>query len=168
MDYGRSEEELAGGFLRCRVGASTRDMQTLKMRAEREWKVLLAERLTGLAEVEVGEADFTDFGNPNTLKAIAPLANLPSDLMLDLVVAYDRGGALGGREFLEENADSGQLFAILMRIGHVVFPFVTSLRSLIVEVLRLRALSALPQDHRSGALNSTNGASPTGELTPTA
>lgn len=153
----RSQEEVAGGFLRCRVGASTIDIPTLKMRDERKWKLLLAERLNDLAQTDVGEADFTDFGNPETLKAAATLINLPGDAVLELVVAYDKTEALGGREWIEENADSSELWTVLRRAFLVVFPFVTGIGSVVTELTRLRGMS-----QSSPESSPTNGPSLTG------
>lgn len=155
----RSQEELAGGFLRCQVGASTIDLPTLKMRDERGWKILLAKRLNELAETEVGEADFTDFGNPATLKATAELIHLPAEAALDLLVAYDKTGVLGGKEGIEETMDSAQIWALLRRVFFVVFPFVTSIGSMLSEIQRIGMSPSLV----SGL---TNGASPTGTSPP--
>ncbi len=130
----RSQEEVAGGFLRCRVGASTLDMPTLKMKDERAWRALLASKFQSLAETEVGEADFRDFGNPATLKAAASLIQFPAEAVLDLVVAYDKTDVLGGRDALEAAADSAQLWAIFQSALLVVFPFVTSIGSLLREM----------------------------------
>lgn len=157
----RSQEEVAGGFLRCRVGTSTLDMPTLKMKDERAWRTLLASTFERLAETEVGEADFRDFGNPATLKAAATLIQFPAEAVLDLVLAYDKTNALGGRDALESAADSAQVWAIFQRALLVVFPFVTSLGSLLAEMMQTGTSPTTPGS------SLMNGLWPTGTPAPT-
>lgn len=130
-------------------------MPTLKMRDEREWRALLAEKVNSIAETEVGEADFQDWGNPATLKAAAMLAQVPAEVVLDLVLAYDKTEALGGRERLETEADSSQLWAIFQKAFTVVFPFVTSGASLLNELRK-------GMSENGPGSSPTSGASPTG------
>ena len=125
-------------------------MPTLKMRDEREWRRLLSSKMVSLSETEVGDADFTDFGNPDTLKAAAKLIDFPAEAVLDLVCAYDKGDALGGRAWLESNADSGQLWIIFQRALLVVFPFVTSVASLLSEIRKGTSESGLVSSLTNG------------------
>lgn len=158
MSDERSQEELAGGFIRVVVGGSTRNLPTLKIRAEREWKLLLAQTL---GEAQVG-LDFEEIrkGGDAAYQAMAPLANLATDLSVDLLLAYDKGGVLGGREFLEENADASEVYRALLKALKVAFPFVRDLRDAATEIRSLVGMSRLVGSDSS---SSTNGPLPTGE-----
>lgn len=135
-------------------------MPTLKMADEREWKRLLAAKVSEIAESEVGNADFTDFGNPATLKAAGSLLHVPGEVAFDLLVAYDKTEALGGRAWLEENADSSQIWDALTKAFYVVFPFVTSIGSLLREIQKQGMSGSGP------ASSLTNGLLPTGAPAP--
>lgn len=161
MSDARSQEELAGGFLKVVVGGSTRNLPTLKIRAEREWKLLLA---STLGEAQVG-IDFEELkkGGDSTYLALAPLANLATDLSLDLLVAYDKDGVLGGRDYLEEHADASEVYRALLKALRVAFPFVTDVRSVINELINLRGLVAVVRSTNSSSMN---GQAPDGDLIP--
>lgn len=155
----RSGEELAGGFIRCRVGGKTANVTTLKIREEREWRAQLA-KAVGDAQVDLDWNSLREGGDA-AYAALLPLTNLPSDLALDLIVAYDKGAALGGKEWLEDNADSAQVYQVLLAMCRVVFPFVNDLRSAVGEFLGILQTAGVG----SAKLSSTNGHSPTGDST---
>ena len=153
----RTEEDILAGVLRIRVGGVEKTMPTLKLKAAREWKAqligVMSSRLDGFNVT--GTADF------------AQLAQLAGDQMLDLVLAYDKTGALGGREWLEDNADDAQLYAVLRQALEVSFPFVTDLAAVAGMLRSVMAGTALAQPAPSAGGKSTNGRSPTGGLIPT-
>lgn len=161
MSDERSQEELAAGFIKVVLGGSPRNLPTLKIRAEREWKLALAKTL-GDAELNL---DFTALqqGGDAAYMALAPLANLATDLSIDLLLAYDVGGALGGREYIEEHADASEVYRALVKALRVAFPFVGDVRSAINELINLRGLVSVA---RSGSSSSMNGLAPVGALTP--
>lgn len=138
-------------------------MATLKIRAEREWKLALAKML-GEQELDI---DFEELkkGGDATYMALAPLANLATDISLELLLQYDQAGSLGGRDYLEEHADASEVYRALLKALKVAFPFVADLRGAISELNNLRGLVAVA---RSSNLSSMNGQSPIGALTPDA
>ena len=148
----RSNEDVLAGILRIPVGGVEKQIPTLPIKASREWQSLLADKLGGF-----GMALASD----QSLASISAFASLSLDTILDLVVAYDRTGALGGREWLEENADAAQLYAALRSMGEVAFPFVNDVRSLLAMLPGLLAQAAVG----SNSPSSTNGRSPTGAST---
>lgn len=121
---------------------------TLKRAASREWKAMLGDKV-GVA----GKLDISELGT-----ATGAL-NVGSDIIADLVMAYDSGGVLGDSAFIDANVDDAQLYAALRAFLEVSFPFVSDLRSALVEVRGLIAMPAPP--------NSTSGRSTTGTSTPT-
>jgi len=134
----RTTEEVAGGFIRARVGGTTRDLPTLKVRAAREWRLGLVEALVDASPTMLGlDLDALKSDGIAAMTGLAPLAQLASDKILDLVLAYDPSAALGGRDWLEEHADDAELYALLRVILGVVFPFVTDLRSGLAQLMAL-------------------------------
>ncbi len=151
----RSAEDRAAGILRVTVGnAGTKRLPTLPMRAAAEWSDSLGPALQAMIEklgTDAGEIKGGD------LTAIGRAAQ---EAILEAVVAYDRGSALGGREWLEEHADPEQLYIAFRQIVLVVFPFVGDAMGI------LRLLPELLRAGTSGSPSSTSGPSSTGGSTP--
>ena len=151
-----SEEDILAGIMRVRIGGVEKALPTLKLRKARAWKEQVGEVLgTSLDGFELnGSAD------------LAGLALVAGDRMLDLVLAYDETGALGGREWLEDNADDAQVYAILRTLLDRSFPFVRDLNAVVARLREALAGTALVPAASLGA-RSTNGLSPTGDSAPT-
>lgn len=165
----RSPEEVAGGFIRCRLGTEVRNLPTLKISDERAWKESLA-KAVGTAQVSV-DWEALKAGGDRAYHALTPMLSLPTDIALEMLVAYDKSGALGGREWLERNADSKQVYDLLVAVGRVVFPFVHDLRGVLREIIQIqqtvrRLEAAAEVESESEQSSSTNGLSPTGTSTP--
>ena len=143
----RSPEDVLAGVLRIAVGGVERIVPTLPLRATREWQAKLAAGPSGFS-VPVTEDDWTAAN-------VSEFAGLTLDTVLDMVVAYDRTGALGGREWLDENADPAQLYAAAEQMAEVAYPFADNVR-LLLAALVVRTVVGSP------SLKSTNGRSPTG------
>ena len=146
----RTDEDILAGVLRVPVGGVEKLVPTLPIRATREWQALLSEKLGGFGVVMAAEQ------SPDTLAAFGSLS---LDTILDLVLAYDRSGALGGRDWIEEHADPAQLYGAVRQMAEVAFPFVSDLQTV------LRVLPGLLLGAKSSTPNSTNGRSPTGVST---
>lgn len=144
----RSPEEVATGLLRISVGGVVKMMPTLPIKHIPEWAQLL-DALTPSAVTP---------GDPSegfTLIAKVTLAGL-----LDLIVAYDRTGALGGREWLEENADPAELKAAAEQMAGNAFPFgqaAAVIGSMVAALLGQWAVRSEPPSSTSGS--SRNGVS---------
>jgi hypothetical protein len=143
----RSDEDLLAGVLRIGVGGVEKIVPTLPAGASREWATQLGMGPSGFS-VPVTDDDWT----PDN---VAEFANLTVDALLNIIVAYDRSGALGGREWLDENADPAQLHAAIIQMAEVAFPFATDIRT-VLAALVIRSVAG------SRSPNSTNGRSPTG------
>ena len=142
----RSEEDVVTRVLRISVGGVVKSMPTLPARYVEEWaKLLDAATPSGLAA-------------PNPDEGFALIARVTNAGLLDLVVAYDRTGALGGREWLEENADPAELKAAAVQMADNAFPFGEA-AAVIGTMVSTRINQAVAQ---SDPPSSTNGASPTG------
>ncbi len=164
----RNEEAALSGLLTLRIGGQSFDVPTLKIKQSRKWKsdvsVALGSAVSRISDVADTNADW-----------LRPLANVPTDIMLDLVLAYDVKNVMGGRKWLEENADDREVWEALQQMLGATFPFVAALRSAVAgsgDELRqtfvgyLREALRRVQNPSPQAL-SMNGHSPSGVLTPT-
>jgi hypothetical protein len=147
----RSPEDVLAGVLRIAVGGAEKLVPTLPIAATREWQKSLGHGASGF-DVPVSDDDWT-------AAKVAEFSGLSIDTILDMVVSYDRTGALGGREWLEANADPSQLYAAAVQMAEVAFPFATDVPVLLAGLVTIRAVVG------SKPPNSTNGRSPTGGST---
>lgn len=149
----RTPEDVLAGVLRIDVGGITKRVPTLPMKASAEWQESLGAQLGGFAR---------NLSADQSADSLMGFARFTQEAILDAVVAYDRTGALGGREWLEEHADPAQLYLAFRAMAEVVFPFVNDVRSLLALLPGLLAQA----DVGSISPSSTNGPSPTGDSTP--
>jgi hypothetical protein len=112
----RSEEDvLANAGLAVTVGGVRKSIRALPIKANRDWKELLAERARHLIDGIPVESD--DWG------AVIQAVSGSTELMLELVLAYDRDAALGGREWLESHATDAEIYAAFKTVMVAAFPF---------------------------------------------
>jgi hypothetical protein len=145
----RTVEDLVTGVLHIPIGSVVKDMPTLKAKYIDEW----------------GRTFVASEGEPKklaewTMQDVAQFSGHTVARLLDLVVAYDRTAALGGREWIAENADPQQLHAALVQMVGNAFPLADAPAVLIGLMI---TQSAAPSDPP----NSTNGSSTTGDSTRT-
>ena len=145
----RSPEDVLAGVLRIAVGGVEKIVPTLPIAPTREWQAQLGKDPSGFS-VPDNDDDWTRAN-------VAEFAGLALDKIMDMVVAYDRTGALGGREWLEQNADPAQLRAAITQMAEVAFPFATDIPTLLAALVVRSVVE-------SGPPSSTNGHSPTGGL----
>ena len=145
----RTPEDLVFGVLRIPLGDTIKEMPTLKARWLPEWAVLFARPKGKPKALD----EWTDRDADEAL-----LSAKTVDRVIDLIVAYDRTGALGGREWLEENADPSQLKAALDQMVGNAFPLAD-------DPAGLASLVVLRQVVPSNPPSSTNGSSITGVST---
>jgi hypothetical protein len=142
----RTPEDVLAGVLRIAVGGVEKIVPTLPIRATREWQASLGSTGDSFSPKDVDDwtpADASDF------------SSLSLDVILGAVVAYDRTGALGGREWLEEHADPAQLFTAAQQMAEVAFPFAEDTRMFLVALVVQSVVGSSPP-------SSTNGPSPIG------
>lgn len=151
----RTLEDRASGILRITVGGQTKRLPTLPMRATAEWQESLGERFTAFTKQLAAD---------QSAQSLAGFATFTHEAILDAVVAYDRTGALGGREWLADNADPEQLYVAFRQMAEVAFPFVKDVQGLLALLPGLVA----QQVAESASPSSTNGHSPSGVSIPSA
>lgn len=155
MPETRSEEDVLRGVLRVQVGKEEKELPILSIAAARKWKL----RLGGMLGSEISTMRLEGIEDGSKL------ALAVGDKTVELVLEYDQGAALGGREWFEANATDAQAYAILKRLIEVSFPFVRDLKTLIAE-LRALGLADLLASAQSLGESSTNGRSPDGDSLP--
>jgi hypothetical protein len=107
----RNPEDVVTGVLQLSFGGVVKSMPTLKIKQIPEWAAVLDARTPSTPAPADSAAGFTF------------VAQITLSGLLDLVVAYDRTGALGGREWLEENADPTELREAALAMAGNAFPF---------------------------------------------
>lgn len=142
----RSPEDVASGVLRIAIGGSVKQVPTLKAKYVSQWGALFSDR----GAEPVGEWTMDD---------VVAFSEGSVSRLVDLVVAYDMTGALGGREWLEEHADPAQLNAALILMIGNAFPLADAATLASLTLARAAVQSLRP--------SSTNGHSPTGTSTRT-
>ena len=145
----RTEEEVVAGLLRIEVGDAVKVIPTLKARYVGEWMQRFAPA-AGASTKPLGEWSDADV-------LALPSGNV--DKLIDLMVAYDRTGGLGGREWLAENADPTQLKRAVEQMLENAAPFADAPALLALMLIRAAA--------RSGQPNATNSPSTSGASTRT-
>lgn len=123
----RTEADQVYGRIPCRFGNEVRYLPTMKIGPVRAWKRTLAESASRLAGLDLREGE-------QAISDLTLFASGATDEVLDLVLAYDTTGALGGRDWLEAHADDRELYVVLRSILAVHFPFVEDVRQA-MEVL---------------------------------
>ena len=147
----RAEEDVVAGVLPVPVGGIVKNLRILSMRESRAWKLSLVNAGTkGIGNLDLRSSE-----------DVGPLIDTAADKILELVVAYDVDGTLGGREWLESKATDVEIYAVFRRCLEVSFPFVKDLRSALAE-LRALGLADLLANAASRPASSGSGASPDG------
>lgn len=144
----RTAEEIVSGLLQISVGGIVKTVPTLPIKHVPDWARLLDALTPSSASVDLEQGFST-------------IATVSLNGLLDLVVAYDRTGALGGREWLEEHADAQQLRAAAVAMAENAFPLgdgASVVAQMIATLLVPLAVASNPTNSTSGA--SRNGASP--------
>lgn len=137
------DERTLLGILVVTVGGEEIELPKLKLRAAREWRRRALAAYSHWSGIDV-RADALD-------EAGAILDEVETT-MLDLIADYDRTGALGGREALEERVLPNEIAPLFMALLGSTLPF---------------DLAAQLAAGAQVSPRSTNGRSPTGVSTPT-
>lgn len=158
----RDEEQATNGLLLIRIGGQIKEVPTLKIKHSRKWKDQVATVFGKITD----RLPTTAEKNEDVLR---PLMNLASDVAIELVLAYDITTALGGKRWIEDNADDREVFEALQQMLTATFPLGSVLRSVVGasgDDLREMAVGYLKRKMSSRQGVYTNGRSDTGILIP--
>lgn len=162
----RTPEDVAAGVLRIAIGGSVKPVPTLPLKHIPAWAAVLDELTPSTPasdDAEGGEPDGAVQRPAEDPRGFELMSKATADALLTIVIAYDRTGALGGREWLEEHADLYQLKTAAEQMASNAFPLgegdLVVARILIAQITQAVIPSIPP--------SSSNGASPTGTKAPT-
>lgn len=147
------EADVASGVIRITINGTERVMPTLKIGPfEDEWLPSQKDTVKQLFEANREPAD---------------LFTLGMSTLLDAIVAYDRTGALGGRDWLRQNADHNDLHKLVRMIWQRHFEgFMKDVQAVMGSVRQMNQAAAATEMLQQLQAKSTNGPSPTGEDSP--
>lgn len=145
----RPDEDVLSGVLRLTVGGVEKEVPTLPIRPAREWQRMVTAVSGGFGLPALDDWQTDDAGR---------FANLTLDTLLDLALAYDRTAALGGRDWLEDNANPQELYEAVVAMAENAFPFAEDGRTVLGMAIA-QATLAEPIPPRSPSGRSPRGAS---------
>src|SRR5688500_7345976 len=124
----RPDDQVAGGFIPVSVGGQMRNLPELKRHRNREWKALFQQTVGVTLSKSHDLEDLED---------VVQLISGTSDVQIDLLVAYDEQGVLGGRECLDTNATDREIYTAIKRVAAVAFPEMPDLLTCMPQVIVL-------------------------------
>ena len=149
----RSEEEILAGTLTVTIGGAEVPLRELRIKELREWKKTL-----GSVVGEIADIDFMT--TPGDIsKMVGTVTELAGDRITDLVLAYDKEGALGGREAIEETASATEVYRAFRKMLEAAFPFISDVQTAVSQA------QALMQAVQSAPASSTSTPLPNGVST---
>lgn len=144
----RPESEAAGGFIPVSVGGQTRHLPELKRHRNREWKERFQQTVTDTLDKSRALDDLED---------VVQLIAGSSDVQLDLLVAYDESGALGGREWLDTHATDREIYAALKKVVAVAFPEMPDLLTRMPQLIGLVVEAAMRRSRSTSSSRPSTG-----------
>ena len=136
----RSEEEILAGVLWLNLGGEEFPVRELRIAGVREWK----RQLTAV----LGEFGNMEYSNSSELpKLILGFLDASTDHQVDLILAYDREGKItGGREWIEENASTTEVYHAFRKMVESAFPFVQDVEGMVKQVQALMKAAQSQQE----------------------
>lgn len=127
------------------LGGVAKRVPPLTIGANRRWKELVV--------ATVREQTGASLASLNDWNTVAALLVGATDMLLDLLLAYDETSALGGREWIEAHATDEEVYAAFKVVATAAFPFARDagrFPSLIAEVLKAVPASSTSSPSPSG------------------
>jgi len=145
----RPDDQVAGGFIPVSVGGQSKNLPELKRHRNREWKALFQQTVGDTLAKSHALTDMED---------VVQLIAGSSDVQLDLLIAYDESGALGGREWLDTNATDREIYTALKKITAIAFPEMPDLMTRMPQLVGLVLEAAMRRSQStSSSRRSTAG-----------
>lgn len=103
------------------LGGVEKPIRQLPVRRNEAWKRELASALaTKLSGPAAGGID--------SVESLSALFTGAQDLQIELLLAYDVEGRIGGRDWLEDNATPAEIWAAFKEVLYAAFPFLADAR----------------------------------------
>lgn len=115
----RPDGEVVAGTLRVRLGGYPKTLPELNIEDNEAWQGKL---VVGLASVLKTMDAIKDWDQA------VRLVSRSTPLMIDLLVAYDKSGVLGGKEWIRANATNSEVYEAFKEVAQASYPFVRDLR----------------------------------------
>ena len=115
----RADADVVAGTLHMRLGGYDKTLPELTIEENEVWQGKL---VTGLAEVLQTMDAVKDWDQA------VRLVSRSTPLMVDLLIAYDKSGMLGGRDWLRKNATNSELYDAFKEVAVASYPFARDLR----------------------------------------
>ena len=122
----RPDEQVVGGFIPVVMGGEARTLPVLTIAENRAWTAKFAGSI---------RAKLDAVGPLQSVDEVVTLLMESMDTMLDLLVAYDRDGVLGDKQWMDTHATDREVYETLKRVTAAAFPFGVDLRTLIPELM---------------------------------
>lgn len=142
----RPDEEVAGGYISATLGGQARSLPVLPRAENREFQRVYKER--------VGQT-IKSAGELNDLEDVIQLMSASIDEMMEVVLIYDKTGALGGREWIDTHATDREIYELFKKVTHAAHPFgqdlvaaIPDLRAMLLRSM-LRAAAGSPSTSSS-------------------
>lgn len=126
----RPDEQVAGGFLYVTLGGEQRELRVLPMAASRKWKQTLADAVRTV----IGQVGVSEHAGD-----VADLLASQSEVMMDLIIAYDADGTLPDREWIDAHATDTECYLALKRVTAATYPFGPEVLRIVPDLLPLLA-----------------------------
>jgi hypothetical protein len=152
----QTDADRLSGILRLRFGSAEKEIPALPLRPAREWVNKLVAGFDGV--ITRAASEIRDNPDVTFLNVPFLVSQITHDTAIDLVLAYDRGDGIGGRDWLEDNATPRQVKEALEVMHSEALPFDGEAQT-VSKLLIQAAVQSL-------ARSSTSSPSPTGDLRP--
>ena len=128
----RPDDQVAGGFIAMRLGGQSYEVRVLSMAANRRWTTHLAEQIKA------------KLGNLEPIESADQVAQLLADqaeTMMDLLISYDRMGAVGSkkalpdRKWIDTHATDTECYEAMKRVTAAAYPFGPDLLRIVPELM---------------------------------
>ena len=146
----RPDEEVAGGYISVTLGAQAKRLPVLPIVRNREWK-----RQFDAMVAELGmNTESDDF--EEVVRALSDSI----EKMLDLLIAYDETGALGGKEWIERHASDGEVYETFKKVKDAAYPFGFDLMARVLGEVRLNMARLAAGSKSTSSLPPNTGGRP--------
>lgn len=139
---GPSPDEVWANAIGLALGGVTKHVRPLAANPTKKWKALLAERVSqAVGGLELG----------NDWAAVLGAIGDVEDIQIELLIAYDVEGRLGGADWIGDHATPDEIYEAFKQVVKAAYPFLGDAQrfpqlvgTLLPQLLAISGSSALP------------------------
>jgi hypothetical protein len=128
------------------LGGEPYRLPVLSMRLNREWQQTFAHGLTTLVD---------GIGQPKTFEEVATAVAGQSEMLMDMLIAYDHSRVLPDRDWIDSHATDREVYEAIQKVADVASPLGSNLLGLALMQAAQKVRSSLRSS--SGPAPSTGG-----------